>query len=56
MKLTWTQKQARLDWARNNLAKTRESNRLYRLGNWEKVKRQARERMRRWRARRSSSK
>jgi len=51
MRLNWKQKQTRLDWARRNPDKVRESNRLYRLGNWDKVTRQARDRMKRYRAR-----
>jgi len=56
MKLTLKEKQWRLDWARRNAAKVREANRLYRLGNWDKVTRQSRERMRRFRSRMSKSK
>ena len=55
MKLTWQEKQSRLAWARRNAAKVREANRLYRLGNWDKVTRQARERMRRFRSRMAKS-
>lgn len=37
-------------WARNHPGSVQESNRKWRLGNADHIRRQARERMRRWRA------
>jgi len=53
MSLTWQQKQSRLDWARRNPDKIREANRKWRAGREHILRAQARERMRRLRARRA---
>jgi len=52
MKLTWREREWRRHWARKNPDKVREANHRWRAANVLKVRMQARERMRRWRARR----
>jgi len=51
MRLPWDIRFRKAEWGRKNREKTRESNRLWRAGNLMKVRRQARNRMRRYRAR-----
>ena len=50
MKTSLYERERRRLWAVRNASKVKESNRRYRLGNWAKTTRQARERMRRFRA------
>ena len=51
MTTTWSQREQKRKWARNHPEKVREANRLWRAGKEDKLRRQARLRMRRYRAR-----
>jgi uncharacterized protein involved in type VI secretion and phage assembly len=50
MKMSFQERERRRDWARRNPFKVKESNRRYRALRDDILRRQARERMRRWRA------
>jgi hypothetical protein len=49
--MTWKQRMQKRDWARKNYAIVAEANRRWRAANQDKVRRQARERMKRYRQR-----
>jgi len=51
MQTSWQTRLTKQEWARNNPEKIRESNRRWRAGREDKLRRQSRERTRRWRAR-----
>lgn len=50
MKLVWRERDRKRDWARRNADKIREASRRWRPANSSLARRQAAERMRRWRA------
>jgi len=52
MRLPWIRREQKRRWALNNPDKVRWANQRWRSANESKIRRQARERMRRWRAKR----
>jgi hypothetical protein len=55
MKTSWEIREAKRLWALNNPGKVKDANTRWRAGREDRLRRQARERMKRWRARRKSA-